>query len=237
MDHPFRSAVFGGFNRQDVLAYLETTSKDAAQRQADLEKRLDEAEATTAKQDAQLSEQAEQLSRLTQENDELRAQLEQANLALSSSRTQCSQQSGQLEAVRQELEAVRQELEAARQRAADLEPDAAAYSAVKERTAGVELEAHRRAQAIQDEAQRQAAQLHRRTELWLQKLGREYDALRSEVEATVSHAADKLDKANRALEQVSNLLEEQNSAWEQLAQSYAEQTPEKVEAPMPIPEG
>ena len=230
MDHPFRSAVFGGFNRQDVLAYLETTSKDAAQRQADLEKRLDEAEATTAKQDAQLSEQAEQLSRLTQENDELRAQLEQANLALSSSRTQCSQQSGQLEAVRQELEA-------ARQRAADLEPDAAAYSAVKERTAGVELEAHRRAQAIQDEAQRQAAQLHRRTELWLQKLGREYDALRSEVEATVSHAADKLDKANRAREQVSNLLEEQNSAWEQLAQSYAEQTPEKVEAPMPIPEG
>lgn len=75
--------------------------------QADLEKRLDEAEATTAKQDAQLSEQAEQLSRLTQENDELRAQLEQANLALSSSRTQCSQQSGQLEVVRQELEAAR----------------------------------------------------------------------------------------------------------------------------------
>ena len=230
MDHPFRNAMFGGFNRQDVLTYLEQTAQEAAQRQQELEHKLDQAQETLSKQDAQLSEQAEQLSRLTQENDELRAQLEQANLALSSSRTQCSQQSGQLEAVRQELEA-------ARQRAADLEPDAAAYSAVKERTAGVELEAHRRAQAIQDEAQRQAAQLHRRTELWLQKLGREYDALRSEVEATVSHAADKLDKANRALEQVSNLLEEQNSAWEQLAQSYAEQTPEKVEAPMPIPEG
>ena len=229
MDHPFRNAMFGGFNRQDVLTYLEQTAQEAAKHQQELESQLGQAQDTMARQDAQLSEQQEQLGLLRRENEELRAQLEQANLALSSSRTQCSQQSGQLEAVRQELEA-------ARQRAADLEPDAAAYSAVKERTAGVELEAHRRAQAVQDEAQEQARQLRRQMELWLQKLGREYDALRSEVESTVSHAADKLDKANRALEQVSNLLEEQNSAWEQLAQSYAEQTPEKVEAPMPIPE-
>ena len=30
MDHPFRSAMFGGFNRQDVLTYLETTAQEAA---------------------------------------------------------------------------------------------------------------------------------------------------------------------------------------------------------------
>lgn len=30
MDHPFRSAMFGGFNRQDVLEYLENSAQQAA---------------------------------------------------------------------------------------------------------------------------------------------------------------------------------------------------------------
>ena len=33
MDHPFRSATFGGFNRQDVLTYLESTAKTAEEQQ------------------------------------------------------------------------------------------------------------------------------------------------------------------------------------------------------------
>ena len=35
MDHPFRSAALGGFNRQDVLDYLEKMSAENAQRQQD----------------------------------------------------------------------------------------------------------------------------------------------------------------------------------------------------------
>lgn len=31
MDHPFRSAAFGGFNRQDVLDYLEKTAAENAE--------------------------------------------------------------------------------------------------------------------------------------------------------------------------------------------------------------
>ena len=113
MDHPFRSAVFGGFNRQDVLTYLENTAKESAQRQAELEKKLDEAQTLSTQQDAQLAEQAEQLARLRQENQELQSQLEQANQALSASRTQCSQHSGDLEAARREEENAQRELTAA----------------------------------------------------------------------------------------------------------------------------
>ena len=219
MDHPFRSAVFGGFNRQDVLTYLENTAKESAQRQAELEKKLDEAQTLSSQQDAQLSEQAEQLARLRQENQELQSQLDQANQALSSSQTQCSQHSGDLEAARRELEELKE-------RAASLEPDAAAYAAVKDRTAGIELDAHRRAQAIQDQAEEQVRRLRVQTEQWLRELGLAYDALRSEVESTVSHAADKLDKANKALGQVSDLLEQQNTAWERFSRSYGEGEPD-----------
>ena len=37
LDHPFRNAVFGGFNRQDVLTYLENTSRQTAQQRQELE--------------------------------------------------------------------------------------------------------------------------------------------------------------------------------------------------------
>ena len=37
MDHPFRGAAFGGFNRQDVLTYLENTAREAAQQREALE--------------------------------------------------------------------------------------------------------------------------------------------------------------------------------------------------------
>ena len=37
MDHPFRSAMFGGFNRQDVLEYLENSAQQAAQQQQELQ--------------------------------------------------------------------------------------------------------------------------------------------------------------------------------------------------------
>ena len=56
----------------------------------------------------------------------------------------------------QALEESRREAEALREQVARLEPDAAAYAAVKDRSAGVELEAHRRAQGVLDQANSQA---------------------------------------------------------------------------------
>ena len=45
MDHPFRSAAVGGFNRQDVLDYLEKTAAENAQKQQELEKQKKQSEA------------------------------------------------------------------------------------------------------------------------------------------------------------------------------------------------
>ena len=44
MDHPFRSAAVGGFNKQDVLTYLEEQAKQATQVQQELQSRLEEAD-------------------------------------------------------------------------------------------------------------------------------------------------------------------------------------------------
>ena len=44
MDHPFRKAAVGGFNRQDVLDYVEKTAQEAAAREQSLRDQLAQAE-------------------------------------------------------------------------------------------------------------------------------------------------------------------------------------------------
>ena len=72
MDHPFRSAAVGGFNRQDVLAYLEERAKLAAQAEQKLQDQLDE-----------VNHQAEALRR---ERDGLRCELEETRRELEAAR-------------------------------------------------------------------------------------------------------------------------------------------------------
>lgn len=229
MDHPFRSAAFGGFNRQDVLTYLEKTAQEAAQRQEELQKRLEEAQTSSGRQTTQLDEQKERLDQLTQENEDLQTRLEETETTL----TECQ---AEREKLTQELAAARKEAEEWKDKAAAPVLDALAYTAVKERAAGVELDAHRRAQTVLDQANDQARQLRRQVDQWRQTVEREYDALRSQVEATVSHAADQLAKAGRDLEQVTALMEEQELVLDSLSREYADTDTEKVKAPLPIPE-
>lgn len=229
MDHPFRSAALGGFNRQDVLDYLEKTSAENAQRQQELQQKLEAAEEERRQLAAKTTEQEEQLAILRRDRDQLKEQLEQVQQALNSSQAR-------EEAQEEALAALRQERDTLKSRAEALEPDAAAYEAIKERTAGVELEAHCRAQNVLNQADAQAKELRRNMEQWIGRVELEYDALRSEVESTVSHAADKLEKAGKCLEQITALLADQDVALEALSQAYDNTDPSKVPAPVPLQE-
>ena len=236
MDHPFRTAAFGGFHRQDVLTYLEEHNRQATQQREDLEGRLSQA----AQREEELRREAEELraqvgqleqslEALRQENTGLMERLEESNRELSASRTQCSQGARDLESAQVENQKLQQKLD-------ELTPDAQAYTQLKDRTAGVELEAHRRAQAIQEQAESDAKKVRRQVEQWLQGVRREHEELCSRVESTVSHAAEELRKADACLEQAGAIMGEQDQALEAIIQAYAQQDHTKVEAPMPIEE-
>ena len=77
MDHPFRSAAFGGFNRQDVLDYLEKTAAENAQKQQELQRCLEEAEEDRRKLASQESDQEERVTILNRDRESLSQQLEQ----------------------------------------------------------------------------------------------------------------------------------------------------------------
>ena len=149
MEHPFRSAAIGGFNKQDVLDFLEAQSKQTAQAQQELQSRLEESQRQEESLRRELTETSGRLASAEQARDGLSVELELARGVVTENRGELSRLTAELEQARRERDEARAALEAAR-------PGAQAYAELKERTAGVELEAHRRAQTIQAKAEEDA---------------------------------------------------------------------------------
>lgn len=210
MDNRFRSAAIGGFHRQDVINYLEQSARESA---------------------AALEQLREQLEQAQAEGNQLRDQLQSAQAELSDCRTQLEQASAECSSARQtgheqaeRLSALEQENARLRERLAMVEPDAAVYATIKERTAGMELDAHRRAQAIVDQARAEGQQQRRGVEQWLERLRGEYGEVCAQVEATMNLATLELDRARVGLERVGQCLDSKKSALEGLTRTFDSQS-------------
>lgn len=226
MDSQFRNAAFGGFNRQDVMEYLERTSKEHNEALAQLRSQLEQVQQEMSEQNAKQELLQGQVQRLTEARDAAVQETEQEKSARLDAEQQVQEREARLARLENELRILRGTVE-------QLKPDAEAYAAVKERTAGVELEAHRRAQKIVDEAREEAARMHRQMEQWLGRFGREYEELCGQVDATVAHAAGELDKVRMSLDRISQCVGHQEEALVGMAR-VMEQDPAKVPAPLPL---
>lgn len=196
MEQQFRSAVFGGFNRQDVLTYIETSAKAHAQDMEELQKELE---------------------RVKKEAEEARTRAETAEATveeLTPRAKQMEKTTAELEEKRSGLAAAERELKELRAKVAMLQPKAEAYEAVKDKTAGIELEAHQRAKQVTDEARRSAEALRLQGEQWLAKVRSSYERLRTDVEATVTHTAGELERAGKVLADVNREFREHDAAMQ-----------------------
>lgn len=229
MEHQFRNAALGGFNKQDVLDYLELVARENREQLQSAQNELEQAREqyrTLAEQESALKAQ---LAQLTQE----KTSLIQATAKAQSELEQAQQHSAALQAKLDESTAQRNQL---LEQVEKLRPDAEAYTAVKERSAGVELDAHRRAQGVLDEAKAEAQQLRGQVQHWMSKVEEEYRALRGQIDAAMSGAAEELGRVENALGQISQCLSEQDGAFVQMEKAYGQYplAKEKVPAPLPL---
>ena len=118
MDHPFRSAAVGGFNRQDVLDYLEKTAAENVQKQQELEKQLEQQKQELEQLRRRSGELEEREAIFSRERESMSRELEQTKGVLQDIRQREKAQS-------EELTQLRQERDRLRARVAALEPDAA----------------------------------------------------------------------------------------------------------------
>ena len=201
MDNRFRSAAFGGFNRQDVMDYLERSVKEHNQA-------LEQANNQLAQARGEADQLRQQLAQVGEEARQAKEELER----ITADQQFAREQSGLVE----ELRCENQQLRTLAERA---QADAEAYAAIKERTASIELEAHRRAQSIVDEAQAQAEQIRRELAQWLERVERDYYDLRAQVGTTVTQASSELERVRQGLDNISLCMQNQHSALERLMQT------------------
>ena len=225
----FRTAAFGGFNKQDVMAYLEGTVQSHAEQIETVKKELAAAQTAQAEQASQRDAAVGQAEEARQENARLRGELDRQARNLEEART------GQ-EAQARRLADLERELSGLRERLAKVEPAAESYERIKNRTAGVELEAHRRAQEIEDAALEKSRQARAELEQWIYKVQGGYDRLRTDMDATIAHASGELERARKSLESLMGQFDEGDEALAALLHTYQSNLAPQAPEPLPLKE-
>ena len=221
-EHQFRNTMFGGFNRQDVLDFLTSSAEknnQEMQRQRESYEALEKDLATAREENAVLRAE---LSEARQERDDLQNRTQQLELDLLKVRGSEDRKSEEASALREKLTLAQQELEELRELVSRLAPDAEAYTAIKDRTAGVELEAHRRAQSVEARAKIMAGDLQRQMEQWAVRAEEQYAALKGQVDNSVEQANKEILAASQSLACIAKLMEQQQAALHTVAENYAQ---------------
>lgn len=211
-EYRFRGSAFG-FNRQDVLQYIEAMHRDYAAQLASLKQDLDW-------EKGQRSQVEEQGSLASEEAAAAGKDAQRSKEELSRCQEELQETQREREELRLRLKALQEELAALQEAAERMAPAAKAYETLKEKAASIELDAHNRAQGIIREGEEEAAEIRRRMADWLRQVESSYARLRADVAATLSHTATELERTVRSLDGVTAELD---THGEQLRAIAAEQ--------------
>ena len=176
----FRGAL-NGFNRKDVLQYIEQSAVAHRRQLAELEERLTRSEEARAGLEGELSGLRDEKGSVAAEEARVRASLEESTAALTRLR-------GELGETETNLAAARSELVRCQREVAELAPMAKNYEELKDRVATVELDAHRKAQATVDEARAEARALRQETARWTEEVLARYGGLRQSMDELMQKA-------------------------------------------------
>lgn len=218
----FRTATIGGFQKQDVLNYLELSAKEHTDKLAELQKNLDEARNAEAAVEARLSEQEQRVRALIEENQRLAADLMERDAELNQTAAERDALVGEAARLREKVER--------------LEPSATAYEAIKDRTAGIELEAHSRALVIEGEARRKSKKITDQMGEWLKKFQSAYDRLQGELNGALTQAMEELHQTEKGLGKISEEFASHDEAFRALREQLEVLTGPKAPEPLPTEE-
>lgn len=193
-NYSFKSVAFGGFDKQDVVRYLEQSSEKAANIRQELEA-----------ENERLRKQAEERE---EELDRLRSQVEELTARLDGLQEQLEAEA----AARAELEPLRgMEEDVARLTAERdaLRPDAEQYARFRERLGTIECEVRKRADDLEEETSA-------KTRRAAAEFRSQYQRLMSAFESTAGHVNGELRKIEVMLTQLPRALDQTGAELSEL---------------------
>ena len=187
-NYSIKSVTFGGFDKQDVIRYIEQSAEQAAAAQKALQEENDALQKQVASLSESISHLQAQTEALSAERDRLQAALNHET------------------AVRQQLEALKP-LEEEVER---LRPDAEAYGQFRERIGAIECEARKRAADLELATVKQLQQT-------VDLFRKQYQTLMSTFESTASHVNSELRKVEVNLTQLPRAMDQSSNELNELA--------------------
>lgn len=210
----FRNAAFGGFNRQDVLEYIEQSARLNNEKLAELEeenRRLQEAKDALEAENGTLRAQCEGMTETSAELEQLRAEVE-ALRKLQPEVDAFRELKAKLADI--EVEArLRGEniLQKANEDAEDVTNKALADAD------NVTAQAKAEAENLILQAKNEAAAIRTNAELILSQSRRTFDTTRTDLAATSAHLAGELERIRGTILRLSTALDEQGAALSSLS--------------------
>lgn len=193
----FKSAAFGGFNKQDVIEYIEKTAKENKTAQEELRQENDSLKEEAENLKKETSDLSDQISLL---KNQLHEQSE-ANSLLQSEVERLRKEHAELETLRCQMKELTAQADAFR-------PDAEAYRQFRDRIGDIECEARKRAADIE-------ADTNNRLESAVADFRKKYENLASSFDSASGFVMEELRKVEvnltqlpRALDQIGSMLDD-----------------------------
>jgi chromosome segregation ATPase len=193
-NYSIKSVTFGGFDKQDVIRYIEETAKAAAATEKELQEKLEQ---------------------LIEENNVLRSRLDTKEKELAALQTRFQDLNLEYSKVKDDVAreaAARMELEPLKplQEEVDrLRPDAEAYAQFREKIGAIECEARKRAADLETAT---IQKLQQNVDLFREQ----YQVLMSSFESTATHVTSELRKVEVNLTQLPRTMDQPGSELNEL---------------------
>lgn len=194
----FRSAAFGGFHRQDVLDYIEYSTKDFSRQLEEKQKTIDSLQQSCDSLSGEVARLQERLSETAKAAEDATALRER------------------LSALQEERDTLADRLDEAISRLNRIEPDYLQFEAIKDRVAEIELNAHSHAATIEREAYERAVKIGDELSRTLASVREEYQSLKSCVADASAHFRTDLEKIFSALDRFSGFFGEVENTLDHL---------------------
>lgn len=193
-NYSIKSVTFGGFDKQDVIRYIEETVKAAAATEKELQEKLEQIRI----------ENQELLSRLNSAEKEL-ASLQTRFQDLNLEYSRVKEDAAREAAARLELEPLKPLQEEVNR----LRPDAEAYAQFREKIGAIECEARKRAADLESAT---IQKLQQNVDLFREQ----YQVLMSSFESTAAHVTSELRKVEVNLTQLPRTMDQPGSELNEL---------------------